>query len=86
MASQIRFKALRNVLPRMQRPTRCAEGDEVRPPGHEQRLAAHEERIHNHPCPCGSGKRYVDCCIGRINQDQLELRHRRRMGLDHEDL
>ena len=25
-----------------------------------RRLAAHERRIHNHPCPCGSGKRYAD--------------------------
>jgi len=49
-------------------------------PGHEERLAAHERRIHDHPCPCGSGRRYVDCCIDRINQEQLELAHRRRMS------
>jgi hypothetical protein len=49
-------------------------------PDHEERLRAHEERIHNHPCECGSGKRYVDCCIGRINQEQIELRHRRRLA------
>jgi len=48
-------------------------------PGHEERLKAHEERIHNHPCGCGSGKRYVDCCIDKINQEYIELRHRRRM-------
>jgi hypothetical protein len=44
------------------------------------RLAAHERRIHNHPCSCGSGKRYADCCIGKINQTQIELRHRRRLA------
>ena len=45
-----------------------------------RRLAAHERRIHNHPCPCGSGKRYVDCCISKINPAQIELRHRRRLA------
>ena len=42
-----------------------------------RRLAAHERRIHNHPCPCGSGKRYAGCCIGKNNQAQIELRHQR---------
>ena len=45
-----------------------------------RRLAAHERRIHDHPCPCGSGKRYAGCCIGKINQAQIELRHRRRLA------
>jgi hypothetical protein len=45
-----------------------------------RRLAAHERRIHNHACPCGSGKRYADCCIGKINQAQIELRYRRRLA------
>lgn len=49
-------------------------------PGHEERMAAHERRIHNHPCQCGSGLRYVDCCIDRSNQEHLELAHRRRMA------
>jgi hypothetical protein len=49
-------------------------------PGHEERLRAHEVRIHNHPCACGSGQRYADCCIDKVNQEQLELRHRRRLA------
>ena len=49
-------------------------------PGHEERLRAHEERIHNHPCGCGSGKRYVNCCIDKIDQERIELLHRRRMS------
>ena len=44
------------------------------------RLAAHERRIHNHPCPCGSAKRYAGCCIGKIHQAQIELRYRRRLA------
>jgi uncharacterized protein YchJ len=42
-------------------------------------VAERERQIHNHPCPCGSGKTYVNCCIDRNNQESLELRHRRRM-------
>jgi hypothetical protein len=34
------------ILPRAKRSVRSCD-----PPGHE-------ERIHNHPCGCGSGKRY----------------------------
>ena len=44
-----------------------------------QRVAERERQIHNHPCPRGSGKTYVNCCIDRNNQESLELRHRRRM-------
>ena len=75
---------LRNILQRMQQPGNCRA--ETRPVDHEKRLAAHERRIHNHPCPCGSGRRYVDCCINRPNQEQLELRHRRRMRTTREDV
>jgi len=46
--------------------------------GHEERLAAHARRIRRHRCPCGSGRTYGRCCIGRINQEELELRERRR--------
>jgi hypothetical protein len=76
----------RNVRVRMLRPGVAEQGVAVRAPDHEERLAAHERRIHNHPCPCGSGERYADCCIGRMNQDQLELRNRRRMGMRDENL
>ena len=77
---------LRNIRVRMLRPGAAEKGVGPRPPDIEERLAAHERRIHNHPCPCGSGKRYVDCCIDRINQEHLELRHRRQVGLRDEDL
>ena len=76
----------RNVRVRMLRPGVAEQGVAVRAPDHEERLAAHERRIHNHPCECGSGERYADCCIGRMNQEQIELRHRRRMGLRDENL
>jgi len=76
---------LRNTLHRMQ-----VGGDslpaEDPPENRARRLAEHERRIHNHPCPCGSGMTYGSCCIGRINQEELELRHRRRVGLRDEDL
>jgi hypothetical protein len=45
-----------------------------------RRVEEQERRIHNHPCGCGSGKRYADCCIDRINQEQIELRHRQQMA------
>ena len=77
---------LRNIRTRMLRPGAAEQGVAVQPADHEERLAAHEQRIHNHPCPCGSGKRYVDCCIDRLNQEHLELRARRQMGLRNEDL
>ena len=72
--------ALRDLRLREQhlpRPKRSLRSHDL--PGHEERMRAHEERIHNHPCGCGSGKRYVDCCIDRINQEQIELRYRRRL-------
>ncbi len=76
---------LRNILRCMQVAPECPPA--VDPPKERaERLAEHERRIHNHPCPCGSGKRYADCCISKINQEQIELRHRRRMGLRDEDL
>jgi hypothetical protein len=76
---------LRNILRRMQTVHECPPA--VDPPEERaRRLAEHERRIHNHPCPCGSGLRYADCCIDRPNQEHLELRHRRRMGLSDEDL
>jgi hypothetical protein len=81
-----RLSGLRDIRRSMLRPGAAEHGVVVRAHDHEERLAAHEQRIHNHPCPCGSGKRYVDCCIGRANQGQLELRHRCRMGLRNEDL
>lgn len=77
----------RSVLREMQRPGTQTPVD--RPLDHEERLAAHERRIHNHPCPCGSGRRYVDCCIDRPNQEHLELKHRRklaRLRAGHEDV
>lgn len=77
---------LRNVRVRMLRPGAAEKGTAPRPLDIAERLAAHERRIHNHPCPCGSGNRYADCCISRINQAHLELRHRRRMGLRDENL
>ena len=75
---------LRNILGRMQRPG--GANPQQRPADHEERLAAHQRRVHNHPCPCGSGRRYVDCCIDRPNQVQRELRHRKRTGVRDEAL
>jgi hypothetical protein len=46
--------------------------------GHEQRMAAHEQRIHSQPCQCGSGLSYGRCCIDRLDQEYRELRERRR--------
>jgi len=67
---------LRNILRRMGTVHESAPA--VDPPEERaQRLAEHERRIHNNSCPCGSGKRYVDCCIDRLNQEVLELKHRR---------
>ena len=58
--------SLRNILPGQQ------DRDRILPPtdsnrfaGHEQRMAWHMMRIRSHPCPCGSGKRFVDCCLGK---------------------
>jgi len=74
----------RSVLRRMQEPGSAPARRETA--DDETRLAAHERRIHNHPCPCGSGRRYVDCCIDRPNQEALELKHRRRRGAAREDV
>lgn len=73
---------MRNVLRREQRRPRSKEAtDSNRFPGHEGRMAAHMMRIRNHPCQCGSGKRYADCCISRPNQERLELANRKNRGL-----
>jgi len=77
---------LRNVRVRMLRPGAADKGVAPRPPDIEERLAAHERRIHNHPCLCGSGKTYGTCCLDKPNQEHLELRHRRQVGLRDEDL
>jgi len=76
----------RNVRVRMLRPGAAEKGVAPRPPDIEERLAAHERRIHNHPCPCGSGKTYGTCCLSHPNQEHLELQHRRQMGLRDENL
>lgn len=34
-------------------------------PGHDQRMAWHMMQVRNHPCPCGSGIRFGDCCLGK---------------------
>jgi len=69
---------VRNVLRREQQPgTHPSVG---RPADHEARLAAHEKRIHDHPCPCGSGLRYADCCIRRPDQEERELYQRRQLA------
>ena len=77
---------LRNVRVRMLRPGAAEQGVAVRAPDHEARLAAHERRIHNHPCLCGSGKTYGTCCLDKPNQEYVELRARRQMGLRDENL
>jgi hypothetical protein len=78
---------LRNVLRQMQEPSK--QQPDVPLANYAERLAAHERRIHDHPCPCGSGLRYADCCIGRPNQEYLELKRRRELArarLAHEDV
>jgi hypothetical protein len=72
---------MRNVLPVMQhRPSVPPARENLDDPKRLARLAAHEKRIHDHPCPCGSGQRYADCCIGRVNQEHLELKRRRELA------
>lgn len=51
-----------------------------RSPGHEERMAMHTKRIRSHACPCGSGLTYGRCCLGRVNQEELELRRRRKQA------
>ena len=77
---------LRNVRVRMLRPGAAEQGVAVRAPDYEERLAAHERRIHNHPCLCGSGKTYGTCCLDKPNQEYVELRARRQMGMRDENL
>ena len=73
---------MRNVLKREQRRARSKEvRDSNRFAGHEGRMAWHTMRIHNHPCECGSGKKYADCCISKPNQERLELANRKNKGL-----
>ena len=72
---------MRNLLSAMQdRPSAPPARECLDDPERLARLSAHEKRIHNHPCPCGSGLRYADCCIGRINQEHLELKRRRELA------
>ncbi len=68
--------SVRNILPTMQAPRRGRTTHSHAYPGHEERMAAHEARIHRHRCECGSGLAYGVCCIDRPNQDTLELAHR----------
>jgi hypothetical protein len=57
---------LRNVLSSHQERDRTRPPtDSNRFPGHEQRMAWHMMQVRNHPCPCGSGVRFVDCCLGK---------------------
>lgn len=57
---------LRNVLASHQRRDRSrAPTDSNCHAGHEGRMAWHMMRVRNHPCPCGSGKRYRACCLGK---------------------
>lgn len=46
--------------------------------GHEERMIAHTKRIYSHRCPCGSRRTYGHCCLERLNQEELELRRRRK--------
>jgi hypothetical protein len=39
--------------------------DSFRFPGHEERMAGHIARVRGYPCPCGSGVRFGDCCLGK---------------------
>lgn len=68
--------SVRNIVRSWQSPSRSPTTHSHAYPGHEERMATHEARIHGHPCPCGSGLTYGACCINRINQDILELAHR----------
>jgi hypothetical protein len=75
------MEGLRNVLRTMQdRPSTPPARESLDDPKRLARLAAHEKRIHDHPCPCGSGQRYGACCIGRVNQEHLELKRRRELA------
>lgn len=47
-------------------------------PGHENRLASHTERIRGHPCECGSGKRYGECCMIEYETEQGNRSARKR--------
>lgn len=51
-----------------------------RSPGHEERMAGHQQRIHSQACLCGSGLTYGQCCLDRMDQEYRELRQRRREG------
>jgi len=69
---------LRNVLRQMQEPAK--RQPDIPVPDHAERLAAHEARIHSHPCPCGSSRTYGECCLTRPNQEHLELKRRRELA------
>jgi len=61
-----RMPPMRNVLRREQGASRNGQGTAShRYPGHEQRMADHQRRIAATPCPCGSGKPFGKCCLGK---------------------
>ena len=60
------IRPMRNVLLGQQdRQSGKYSSDSCLFPGHEERMAYHIMRVHNHPCPCGSGVRFGECCLGR---------------------
>ena len=57
---------LRNVLLAEQKPKSGKYStDSYLFPGHEERVAGHIARVRTYPCPCGSGARFGDCCLGK---------------------
>ena len=59
--------AFKNVLHRHQAPTPGkAVTDSRRFPGHEERMAAHINRIRNHPCERTDGRKCKDCIKGKV--------------------
>jgi len=64
---------LRNTLHSHQEcDRRRPSADSNRYPGHEQRMAWHMMQVRNHPCPCGSGKRFGACCLGKCRCKRCE--------------
>ena len=57
---------LHNVLLSEQKPKSGKHStDSYQFPGHEERMAGHIARVSAHPCPCGSGAHFGDCCLGK---------------------
>ena len=57
---------MRNVLRREQGASRKGRGTAGNQyPDHAERMAEHRRRIAAAPCPCGSGKTFGRCCLGR---------------------